>query len=183
MTNNKKTKILIICAHPELQKSAANQALCKVAKKLNHVTFVDLYAEYPHSKIDVQAENKRLQEHDILIFQFPLYWYSSPALLKEWQDVVLVEGQTYGPDDAILNGKKFLCAVTAGVAESEFTATGSAGIGLATILCPIEQTFKYCGTDILPPFLWYEAPLNLAEYATQYENLLITLGQQNNDSH
>lgn len=153
--------------------------MVEAAQKLDHVTLVDLYAEYPDSKINIEAENKRLAEHDILIFQFPLYWYSSPALLKQWQDVVLIDGQTYGPNTTILTNKKFLCAVTAGVPETEFTPSSKAGLSLATILCPFEQTFKYCHMDILPPFLWYEAPNQLTDHVAQYIKALIKLGAPN----
>ena len=51
------------------------------------VTFVDLYAEYPRFEIDVDREQARLLAHDVIVFQNPLFWYSTPAILKEWQDL------------------------------------------------------------------------------------------------
>ena len=58
------------------------------AKQHKAVTAIDLYAEYPDYNISIEREQQRLVEHDVIIFQFPIYWYSTPALLKEWQDLV-----------------------------------------------------------------------------------------------
>ena len=56
----------------------------------------DLYEAYPDFLIDVEAEQALLLEHDVIVFQHPVYWYSSPAILKEWQDLVLEHGFAYG---------------------------------------------------------------------------------------
>ncbi|MBL1421760.1 MAG: NAD(P)H-dependent oxidoreductase [Alphaproteobacteria bacterium] len=173
-------KILIIYAHPNLSGSTANQAMIKAAQQVENVTIVDLYAKYPDFKIDIKAEQQLLAAHDILIFQFPLYWYSSPALLKEWQDVVLQHGVNYGSKVNVLTDKIFFCAVTAGVDQQEFLA---AGRSLPTILCPFEQTFQYCKLKILPPFLLYDTPHDptapeIKQHAVLYAELLIALSTQ-----
>lgn len=109
-----KNRVLVLFAHPSQHRSEANKPLFEQAKRVDGVTCVDLYAEYPTFKINIDREQKRLLDHDIIIFQFPLYWYSTPAILKEWQDLVLEYGFAYGTDGNELQGKKLLCSITAG---------------------------------------------------------------------
>ncbi|PST49908.1 hypothetical protein COO72_00505 [Bifidobacterium callitrichos] len=47
--------------------------------------------------VDVVAEQKLVEEHDRIVLQFPPYWYSSPAPLKEWEDKVLAYGSCEAP--------------------------------------------------------------------------------------
>ena len=89
-------RVLILFAHPALQKSRVNRRLVAAVQNLENVTINDLYEEYPDFSIDVKREQALLESHDIIIFQHPLYWYSCPALLKEWQDLVLEYGFAYG---------------------------------------------------------------------------------------
>jgi len=93
--------------------------LKRASSGIEDVTIVDLYAEYPDFCIDIDREQQRLREHDIIVFMFPLYWYSTPSILKEWQDLVLEHGFAYGHDGKELSGKKLLCALTAGGNEDE----------------------------------------------------------------
>ena len=55
-----------------------------------------MYDLYPDFKIDVAEEQKHLAAADRIILQFPFYWYSTPALLKQWQDDVLTYGWAFG---------------------------------------------------------------------------------------
>ena len=77
-------RVLVLYAHPRSDRSEVNVHLARVAQQIEGVTLVDLYAEYPNFEIDVDLEQAHLVEHDVLVFQHPVYWYSSPALLKEW---------------------------------------------------------------------------------------------------
>jgi glutathione-regulated potassium-efflux system ancillary protein KefG len=67
-------KILIIFAHPVLEKSRVHKTLLKYISGLDHVTFVDLYESYPDFDIDVKREQQLLLAHDIIIWQHPLCW-------------------------------------------------------------------------------------------------------------
>ena len=77
-------KVLLLYAHPESQDSVANRVLLKPATQLSNVTVHDLYAHYPDFFIDIPREQALLREHEVIVFQHPLYTYSCPALLKEW---------------------------------------------------------------------------------------------------
>ncbi|BCG61610.1 hypothetical protein PUR_50350 [Paenibacillus sp. URB8-2] len=105
----------------QFRSSLANSVVNKMWVDRLHqeedVTVHDLYAEYPDKQINVEREQQLLLEHDRIVFQFPLYWYSSPSLLKEWQDVVLTYGWAYGSQGMKLHGKEFGLAISTGGAE------------------------------------------------------------------
>jgi putative NADPH-quinone reductase len=121
------------------------------------VTFIDLYATYPRFKIDIDAEQARLLEHDALVLQFPIYWYSTPAMLKEWQDLVLEYRFAYGPGGDRLKGKLFLPVVTAGGAEDAYRREGKNRYPLRALLVPLEQTAALCQMRFVPPFALFAA--------------------------
>lgn len=148
MQNN----ILILFAHPSQHRSEVNLPLIESSRTIEGVTVVDLYAEYPDYCIDIEREQRRLREHDIIIFMHPLYWYSTPAILKEWQDLVLEYGFAYGHDGIELHGKKLLCAITAGGSEEAYRTHGYNHYSIRELLRPIEQTAVLCGMLYLPPY-------------------------------
>ena len=121
------------------------------------MTFADLYADYPDFQIDIDREQARLLEHDVIVFMHPLYWYSTPAILKEWQDLVLEHGFAYWAGGAALHGKIFLDALTAGGAEAAYCAEGYNYFSIRELLHPLEQTAALCGMLYLPPFALFEA--------------------------
>jgi glutathione-regulated potassium-efflux system ancillary protein KefG len=77
--------VLILFAHPALEKSRVHAQFIKELDGINGVTFHDLYEAYPDFDIDVQHEQALLLKHDIIVWQHPFYWYSSPAIIKQWQ--------------------------------------------------------------------------------------------------
>ena len=85
-------KILVLFAHPRLSGSHVQRVLADAVRDLPGVTFHDLYAAYPDFTIDVAHEQALLVEHDLIVLQHPFYWYSGPAIIKEWLDLVLALG-------------------------------------------------------------------------------------------
>ncbi|NND93193.1 MAG: flavodoxin family protein [Granulosicoccus sp.] len=150
-------RILVLMAHSSPSQSQVNNRMSAAARQLPGVTFVDLYALYPRFKIDIDAEQQRLKEHDVIVFQFPFYWYSTPALLKEWQDLVLEFGFAYGPRGDALAGKSCLVAITTGGAESAYSIHGSNHFSIRTLLTPLEQTARLCQMRFLPPLVLFSA--------------------------
>ena len=150
-------RILILFAHPSIHLSEVNRVLAKDMTALEGVTLIDLYAEYPTLQIDVVREQQRLLEHDAVVFMFPLYWYSTPAILKEWQDLVLEYGFAYGHDGTALVGKIFTCMLTAGGTEDGYADTGYNHYSLRELLRPLEQTANLCGMRYLPPLALFGA--------------------------
>ena len=146
------SKVLILFAHPSQHRSEVNLPLVEASKKVAGVDVVDLYAEYPDFRIDIDREQQRLRNHDFIVFMFPLYWYSTPAILKEWQDLVLEYGFAYGHEGNALRGKRLLCAITAGGTENAYQTSGYNHYPIRELLRPIEQTATLCGMVYLPPF-------------------------------
>ncbi|MGH1363720.1 MAG: NAD(P)H-dependent oxidoreductase [Calditrichia bacterium] len=146
-------KILILFAHPALEKSRINKQIIADLDNLENVTFRDLYELYPDFNIDVQEEQQLLLEHDIIIFQHPFYWYSTPAILKEWQDLVLEHGWAYGSEGKALAGKWLMNAMTAGGGKESYNAEGFNQYTIREFLQPIERTAILCKMHYLAPMV------------------------------
>ena len=169
--------LLIYYAHPGQQFSRTNIAMAKLAGEIDGITFVDLYAEYPRHDIDVQREQQRLLDHDVILFQFPLFWYSTPSLIKEWQDLVLQHGFAYGHEGDKLAGKTMMLAVTAGGPEEAYTMKGYQHYPLRTFLTPLEQTARLCKMRFATPYALYgalsaDADGEIKEHTVGYGQLL-----------
>jgi NAD(P)H dehydrogenase (quinone) len=111
---------------------------------------------------DIMAEVEKLLAADLLILNFPLYWFSVPAILKGWFDRVLLSGVTYGGkrlyDHGPLKGKKALLTCTLGGRDDMFAHDGIHG-EIETLLKPILQgTLGYVGMDVLTPFFGFHVP-------------------------
>ncbi len=146
-------QVLILFAHPALEKSRINRRLIQAVQGLDSVTIHDLYEVYPNFHINIKAEQKLLQAHDVIVFQHPFHWYSSPALLKEWQDTVLEYGFAYGHEGIALRGKKFLSAISTGGTAEAYGREGHNYFTVRELLAPFEQTARLCGMEYLPPFV------------------------------
>lgn len=142
-------KVLVLFAHPSYQKSVLHQSLNQQYVGLSQVTFHDLYEEYPNFIIDIEKEQELLNSHDIIIFQHPLYWYSSPALMKEWLDVVFQHGFAYGADGYALKNKAFVSVITTGADAISYLEDNS----IRNVMQPFERTVKFCNMNYLPPFV------------------------------
>lgn len=148
-------KVLILYAHPAQQYSQINSALIEQAKNFENVTVHNLYEAYPNFMFDVDYEQDLLRKHDVIVFQHPLYWYSTPAILKEWQDIVLQQGFAYGPEGKDLIGKIFTCCISAGGGKREYSQEGYNRRDLREFLYPLRQTAAVCGMDFAEPFVSY----------------------------
>lgn len=146
---------------------------------LDGVTFHDLYERYYDFQLDVAYEQQLLAAHDLIVFQHPLYWYSSPAILKEWQDLVLEYGFAYGERGTALHGKRLLSVLSAGGPQDAYTKEGYNRFTLRELLTPFEQTARLCGMEYLPPFVVHNsralADDEINRHAAEYRRLLETL--------
>lgn len=150
-------RILILYAHPSPHRSEVNQPLFDACQDLDGVTCVDLYGEYPTFNIDICREQGRLLDHDVVIFMYPLYWYSTPSLLKEWQDLVLEYDFAYGPEGKALQDKLFFCAITAGGVEESYSHNSYNHFTIRELLRPLEQVASLTRMQYLPPYTLFGA--------------------------
>ena len=149
--------LIVYYAHPGHKHSHVNRFMARAAARVSNITFVDLYADYPRFDIDVDVEQRRLLDHDVILFQFPVFWYSTPSIIKEWQDLVLEHGFAYGKDGDKLTGKHMLLAVTGAGPEDAYTHQGYQNYPLRTFLTPLEQTARLCGMHFTAPYVLYGA--------------------------
>lgn len=148
-------RLIVYYAHPGQRHSHANREMARAAKDVSGITFVDLYAEYPRYDISIDREQQRLIDHDVILFQFPLFWYSTPSLVKEWIDLVLEHGFAYGHDGDKLTGKIMMVAVTAAGPEDAYAEDGYQHYPLREFLRPLEQTARLCHMHFPPPYVLY----------------------------
>lgn len=145
-------KTLVIVTHPNMEASRVNKAWVEALQNQGDVTIHELYKAYPDENIDVAREQQLVEGHDRIIFQFPLFWYSTPALLKKWFDSVLQYGWAFGPDGKKTAGKEIGAAVSTYGSDESYQATGSNRFTLQEILRPIEATAHFISAVYLPHF-------------------------------
>jgi len=153
MQSRQPQNVLVLFAHPAVRRSRVNRRLVEAARGLDGVVVNDLYQHYPDFDIDVAREQRLLLDHDVVVLQHPFYWYSTPAILKEWQDLVLEHGWAYGHDGHALEGKVLLNVVSTGGPEGAYSQHGANRFTMRQLLAPIEQTARLCGMTYLPPFV------------------------------
>ncbi len=153
MTAAAHPNVLVLFAHPALEKSRVGIRLAEAARDVPGVTFHDLYEEYPDFDVDVVREQELLAAADLVVLQHPFFWYSTPALFKQWEDLVLTHGWAYGTGGDALEGKTLMSAITTGGREEAYCCEGSNRFTMRELLTPLEQTAVLCGMRWLPPFV------------------------------
>jgi len=132
---------------------------------------------------DIEAELQKLAWCDLMIWQFPLWWFGLPAVLKGWVDRVFAMGRTYGGgrmyEAGVFRGKRALLALTTGGPEATYLPDGLNG-DLHGILRPIQRgMLQFVGFDVLAPHVVYapvrmsddERALTLARYARRLADI------------
>jgi glutathione-regulated potassium-efflux system ancillary protein KefG len=172
-------RILILFAHPRAGTSIVQSHMRAAISGLENVTIHDLYAAYPDFMIDVKREQALLMEHDVIIFQHPFYWYSSPAIIKEWQDLVLESGWAYGSGGTALHGKFLGSALSTGGTNDAYQEDGRNRFRIEDLLRPYDQTAYLCGMAYIAPFVIYSGRHieegQLSGHAEKYRDIVIGL--------
>ncbi len=159
-------QILTIVAHPDISSSRVNKAMTDLCVSANNITVNEIYKKYPNFEIDVATEQILLESHDRIIFQFPFYWYSSPALLKQYIDSVLTYGWAFGPRNALAN-KELIVAVSTGSTGESYHAGEKNSFTIDEFLRPFQQTANFLSMKYLPHFLIAGAA-NISDEEVQY---------------
>ncbi len=147
-------KTLVVFAHPSVEGgSIANKVIIDAVSSVEGVEVRNLYQMYPDFKIDVEAEQKALAHADLIVFQFPFYWYSVPGILKEWLDKVFLYGFAYGSTGDKLKGKEFLISTTVGGAAEMYQEGGANNFPILDLLKPLEQTSNLAGMNFNAPIV------------------------------
>ncbi|MDP6565701.1 MAG: NAD(P)H-dependent oxidoreductase [Alphaproteobacteria bacterium] len=134
---------------------------------------------------DIQAELDKLDWCDVLVFQFPIWWFGLPAILKGWVDRVFAMGRIYGGgrwfDDGYFAGRRAMISLTTGGGRGAFSKDGISG-DIHAILEPVNHgILRFNGFDVVPPFIaWAAAHVDDERregYLRDYVERLLTIGE------
>ncbi len=157
-------KTLVILAHPHIEDSRVNNRWKReLLQYTNEITIHEIYKEYPNWSIDVLKEQKLLEAHSNIIFQFPLYWYSYPPLLKKWMDDVFTHGWAYGSQGDKLKGKKLGIAMSIGDKKENYSPTGSVSFTVDEVIAPFKASAVHVGAITLPYFAVFGASFQASD--------------------
>lgn len=177
--NHASSRVLLLFAHPALHSSRVHARLLPLANSAPHVTLHDLYAEYPDDFIFPKREQALLDKHDIILMQFPFYWFSTPGILKNWQDIVLEYGYAFGEGGEALKDKYFGVITSTGGRDYIFQRGEGYRFAVRDYLVPLESMANLCGMKYLPPFVIHDSHRieeeKLDLYARNYRFYLDTL--------
>lgn len=113
-------------------------------KDLPEAEFVFLDSLYPNFEIDKEAEQQRLVNADIIVFQYPLFWYGVPSLMSRWIEEVFVHGFAHGFTGDKLSGKKLIVSFTSGSPEETYQKGGMQNYSIEEFLPPLKQFANLC---------------------------------------
>ncbi len=149
-------KVIVISGHPDLSKSRVNSAM---VSKFDHcgINVHSLPAALTPAGFDILAEQSLLDAHDRIVLLFPLYWYSCPAIMKQWIDEVFTPGYAYARGGDKLKDKEFMIVVTVGAPSTGYRAGGFNRYTLDELLRPLQQTIAYVKGIYLPAVAIYES--------------------------
>lgn len=124
---------------------------------------------------DVRREQHKLRAADVLVLQFPLWWYGMPAIMKGWFDRVFVSGFAFGKDESGRRlrfeqgpfvGKRALVITTLGDRAGAIGPRGKSGELTQLLFGLLHGTLAYTGMSVLPPLAFPSADrIDEAEYA------------------
>lgn len=166
-------KTLVILSHPEIKESGSQQYLLTSIPENKNITVHHLESIYPDFNIDVEKEQELLKRHDRIIFQFPFYWYTAPALLKKWQDDVLADGFAYGKKGKALIGKEFGLVLSIGVKKEEYQAGGREGFSIDELTKPFQAMVLKTGMTFLKTL-----PIFQFSYLTENQKMSLLIRYQ-----
>lgn len=141
---------LVVVAHPQIDSSTTQQFFKSATESLNNIDYHVLGKDF-----NIDSEQQLLLKNDRIIFQFPMYWYSAPGLLKTWLDDVLTSGFVERNQNVFSN-KELGLVVTTGSAEKDFQAGGRENFSISEILKPFEALANKTNMKYLTPLVVYQ---------------------------
>jgi putative NADPH-quinone reductase len=151
---------LIVLAHPAFNKSFANKTIIEELEHSNlDIEVRHIQNLYPDYSINAKAEQEALLRHQTIVFQYPIYWYNMPAILKHWFDVVFEYQFAYGSNGDKLKGRNFVPSFTVGAPEREYTTLGDHHFRVYEFCKSLEQTAYYTQMNYMEPIYFHGTSL------------------------
>lgn len=172
----------------DFAKGRFNESLAETAREVlaegHDVLFTDVEAGY-----DVQEEIAKFKAADVVVFQYPVYWFMMPATLKRYIDEVYAYGEFFAFTDApygqggLMAGKRLMLSTTWNAPTEVFGNPGGffEGANVDDVLLPMRKSHAYCGFEELPHFSAHDVIKNPAferDRARYVEHLRAVFGLQ-----
>ncbi|RTE09077.1 NAD(P)H-dependent oxidoreductase [Paenibacillus whitsoniae] len=151
-------KILVLAAHPNIEQSRVNKRwIAELRKYPDEITVQELYPTYPDHVIDVKNEQNLLAQHERVVLQFPIQWYSMPALLKQWLDDVVTTSWLFSTGGKAVAGTELALALSIGGDEASYQSGGLIGYTISELVRPLQVFANQTGMIFLPHYKFYGA--------------------------
>ena len=144
-----KKNILIVSGHTNLGESVANQTILEnLQKDLPEAEFDYLDQLYGKDfQIDIEREQAKLVQADIIVLQFPIFWYAMPSLMSRWMEEAFQHGFSHGRTGDKLKGKKLIASFTSGAPEELYHKDAAMGYEIEDFLPPIKAACGLCSME------------------------------------
>ncbi len=141
--------ILIVSGHTDLNNSVANKKILQELNKRLPNAEIDYLSKLYHDyKIDVEKEQNKLLKADIIVLQYPVFWYSMPSLLERWMEETFKHGFSHGSTGDKLKGKKVIASLTTGAPAQTYN-------NIDDFLNPIKSSCKLCQMEYVGNIVTY----------------------------
>ena len=140
--------VLVVSGHTDLNDSVANTTILEeLGKRLPAAEIDYLDRLYPDFRINVEAEQRKLVAADIIVLQYPVFWYSAPSLLHRWIEQTFQHGFSHGSTGDKLRGKKLVVSFTTGAPAELYRHDGAIGYEIEEFLANLRATAALCGME------------------------------------
>ena len=141
-------RVLVVSGHPDSKNSIATKTIMEeIGRALPGAELLYLDTAYPDFKIDTDKERQRVRDADIIVLQYPIYWYTPPAIMKRWQEEVFAFGFAHDAKGGLLGGKKLVLSMTSGAPESHYHLGGRMNYPMEMFQIPLQQFANLCGME------------------------------------
>ena len=139
------SNILIVSGHTDIENSRANKIiLSNLKNEFPDAEFDSLIQLYPDYKFNVENEQAKLLKADIIVLQFPLFWFSCPSIMRKWFEDVLLHGFAYGTTGKVLKDKKVIASFTTGAPSEAYQWGGYENFYISDFLPQFIQLTNLC---------------------------------------
>ncbi|MBI0091337.1 NAD(P)H-dependent oxidoreductase [Lactobacillus sp. M0345] len=146
-------KTLVLVSHPEYDNSMTEAFLKQCQSDIENVDWVVLDNIQTDFTFDKEQEQQRLKQYDRILFQFPMYWYSAPALMKKYEDDVFTKNFIAYEQEGALKGKEMGIIITLGDPIKDYQVGGREGFSISELLKPYQAIAQRGQMKFLKPFV------------------------------
>ncbi|KOY75784.1 uncharacterized protein RZ71_02050 [Apilactobacillus kunkeei] len=146
-------KTLVLVSHPEYDNSMTEAFLKQCQSDIENVDWVVLDNIQTDFSFDKEQEQQRLAQYDRILFQFPMYWYSAPALMKKYEDDVFTKNFIAYEQEGVLKGKEMGIITTLGDPIKDYQVGGREGFSISELLKPYQAIAQRGQMKFLKPFV------------------------------